>query len=44
MGETTVLVSEFPLSHPEVLNPNNWAQNGNILSQLLMEIRLILKS
>ena len=34
----------IPIMHPEVLNPDNWAQNGNILGQLLMEIRLILKS
>ena len=34
----------IPIMHPEILNPDNWAQNGNILGQLLMEIRLILKS
>ena len=34
----------IPIMHPEVLNPDNWAQNGNILGQLLMEIRLLLKS
>ena len=34
----------IPIMHPEVLNPDNWAQNVNILGQLLMEIRLILKS
>ena len=32
------------IMHPEVRNPDNWAQNANNLGQLLMEIRLILKS
>ena len=35
---------KIPIMHLEVLNPDNWAQNGNILGQLLMEIRLLLKS
>ena len=34
----------IPIMHPEVLNPDNWAQNGNILGQILMKIRLILNS
>ena len=32
----------IPIMHPDVLNADKWAQNGNHLGQLLMEIRLLL--
>ena len=32
----------LPLTHPDVLNPDKWAQNGNHLGQVLMEVRQLL--
>ena len=33
----------IPIMHPDILNPDKWAQNGNHLGQLLMEIHLLMK-
>ena len=34
----------LPLTHPDVLNPEKWAENSNHLGQVLMEIRQELRS
>ena len=42
-GRDNYFGTGIPLTHPEVLNPDKWAEHGNHLGQILMEIRQVLK-